>query len=91
MRRPPQIEANEVSVQAKNSIDIFQPDADKKLAESGHLSYVLDPATKIYALVKSSESAHFSVNTTNHATVDFSGNNQQSHGAGNSFDQEKLT
>jgi len=88
-RRRSQIEANEVSVQAKNAIDITQPDADKKLAESGHLSYVLHPATKSNALVKSSESAHFSVSTNNHATVDFSGNNHQSHGAENSFDQEK--
>jgi hypothetical protein len=88
-RRRSQIEANEVSIQAKNAIDIPQPDADKKLAESGHLSCVLDPATKSNALVKSSESAHFSVSTNNHATVDFSGNNHQSHGAENSFDQEK--
>jgi hypothetical protein len=40
-------------------------------------------------LVKSSKSAQFSVSTNNHATVDFNGNNHQSHVAENSFDQEK--
>ena len=68
-RRRSQIDANEASVQAKDAFEILQPDADKKLSESGHLTDLLDPATKSNALAKSSESAHFSVSTNDHATV----------------------